>query len=281
MVNIIGRQDMYQSEETLSNDTFAKGVGQRLKSILGYIEYDLLGSIANALLVGIIAAGIITALIPDGFLEKYLGNHFLSMVLMLIVGIPMYVCAAASTPIAASLIMKGISPGAALVFLLTGPATNAVAILTVIKMLGKKSTTVYLAVIILISLALGYLLNIFTVKYGFNNIILLHHHEMLPEWLKIGGSILLTVMLGWYYLKVKVLDKIGREKDMINNKISLNVQGMTCMHCAGTVKKAVESVTGTSDVFVDLNGEKVEFEIKENGDIEKVKEAIERAGYSV
>ncbi|MBE9546257.1 MAG: permease, partial [Proteobacteria bacterium] len=98
MVNIIGRQDTDQSEEPLSNDTFAEGFGQRLKSIFGYIEYDLLGSIANALLVGIIAAGIITALIPDGFLEKYLGSHFLSMVLMLIVGIPMYVCAAASTP---------------------------------------------------------------------------------------------------------------------------------------------------------------------------------------
>ncbi len=68
---------------------------------------------------------------------------------------------------------------------------------------------------------------------------------------------------------------------MEENKISITVRGMTCMHCAGTVKKAVESVAGTSDVVVDLDGKKVEFETKERDNIEKIKEAIERAGYSV
>ena len=177
--------------------------------------------------------------------------------------------------------IKSISPGAALVFLLTGPATNAMTILTVFKVLGKKSTVVYLSAIALISLLLGYLLNIFTAHFGFQNVIILHNHEILPAWLKAGGSIVLAIMIGWYYLKIKILDKVKGEKDVRDNKISLSVQGMTCMHCAGTVKKAVESIAGTSNVDVHLDEKTVKFEIENADNIEKVKQAIERAGYGV
>lgn len=278
VVNIIKGKNTLQSNKPLMNDISQESYGDRLKSIFSYIEYELLGSIANALLVGIIAAGIISALIPDGFFEKHLGSNFLSMVLMLAAGIPMYVCASASTPIAASLIMKGISPGAALVFLLTGPATNVITISTVVKTLGKKSAFVYLASIAVVSLALGYLLNVFTARYGFDNIIPVHQHEMLPGWLKAGGTVLLSIMLGWYYFKRKISKK---ETDMGENKISLNVEGMTCMHCAGNVKKAVESVAGTSNVLVDLGGKTVFFEMEEGGDMAKVKAAITFSGYKV
>ena len=281
MVNIIRGRNAPDGDEHLINNIPEQSFGQRLGSILSYIEYEVLGSISNALLVGFIAAGIISALIPDGFFEKHLGSHFLSMVIMLIAGIPMYVCASASTPIAASLIMKGLSPGAALVFLLTGPATNAMTISTVIKKLGKKSAVVYLAAIALVSLALGYLLNVFSAQYGFNKIILIHQHEMLSEWLKISGAVALALMLGWYYLKRKVLRDAKGRNDMGNNKNTLNVQGMTCMHCAGNVKKAVKSVKGTANVYVDLEGKKVIFNMEESGDIEKVKEAITFAGYNV
>ena len=281
IVNIISGHSRSQPGESPSNGTSDENFGLRLRSMFDYIEYDLMGSIANALLVGIIAAGIIGVLIPDGFFEKHLGSDFMSMLLMLIVGIPMYVCASASTPIAASLVMKGISPGAALVFLLTGPATNAVTISTVIKILGKRSTAVYLATIAVVSLGLGYLLNILTARYGFHQIILLHQHEMLPGWLKVFGSIMLALMLGWYYLETKILNRTGREKDMGDNKICLDVQGMTCMHCAGNVKKAVESVAGISGVSVDLARKIVLFQTEEGGDIEKVKEAIVGAGYNV
>lgn len=280
MVNILGRDGSEQSEEIPLNGFQDESFYQRLKSIFGYIEYDLLGSIANALLLGLILAGIIAAFIPDGFFEKYLGNNFLSMLLMLIIGIPLYVCATASTPIAASLVMKGISPGAALVFLLTGPATNAIAIVTVLKVLGKKTTAVYLSSIVLVSLLLGFLLNIFTAHFGFQNVILLESPRILPDWLKIGGSIILTVMIVWYYIKIKLLTKIKEEKYMKVNKVRLSVLGMTCMHCAGTVKRAVESVAGASNVIVDLDKEMVEFQMEKKGNTEKVKKAIELAGYN-
>ena len=281
IVNIISGNSRSQPGETPSNGASDENFGQRLRSMFDYIEYDLMGSIANALLAGIIIAGIIGALIPDGFFEKYMGSDFISMLLMLIVGIPMYICASASTPIAASLIMKGISPGAALVFLLTGPATNAVTISTVIKILGKKSTVVYLAAIAVVSLSLGYLLNILAARYGFHQIILLHQHEMLPGWLKVFGSVILVLMLGWYYIKTKILNKVGSEIIMSDNKISLDVKGMTCMHCAGNVKKAVESVAGISGVSVDLARKTVLFQLEESGDIEEVKTAIVGAGYTI
>ena len=281
VVNIIGRKERDQPEGLVSCVNGSDSFAGRLRSIVGYVEYDLLGSIANALLGGLIIAGTITAFIPAGFFERYLGNNFLSMVLMLVVGIPLYVCAAASTPIAASLVMKGISPGAALVFLLTGPATNAITITTVLKVLGKKSTVVYLAAIAIVSLALGYFLNILTDYFGFQNIMMLHDHGVLPPWLKIGGSVILALMIGWYYLKVKVLDKLRKEEAMDSQKISLPVRGMTCMHCAGTVKKAVESVAGTSNVTVLLDENRVSFALETADDIEKVKQAIERAGYDV
>lgn len=281
LVNIISRKDVPQSFGPSPNNISSETFKDRLKSFFSYIEYELLGSIANTLVIAIIVAGIIGAVIPDEFFERYMDYPFFSMVVMLGVGIPMYVCAAASTPIAASLIMKGMSPGAALVFLLTGPATNAITISTVIKTLGKKSAVVYLVSISIISLALGYLLNLVVAKYGFHKIIITHQAEMLPEWLKFSGVVVLSSMLAWYYLKTKVLIKAGRKSEMRDNKIRLGVEGMTCMHCAGNVKKAVESINGTSDIVVDLDNKCVEFEIIDPANVQNVKSAITSAGYNL
>ena len=83
----------------------------------------------------------------------------LSLLIMLGVGIPLYICASASTPVAAALVLKGLSPGAALVFLLAGPATNAATITVVIRYFGKVATLIYLTSIAICSLVLGWLTN--------------------------------------------------------------------------------------------------------------------------
>jgi len=90
---------------------------------------------------------------------RYMGNEILSLFIMLAVGIPLYICASASTPVAAALVLKGLSPGAALVFLLAGPATNAATLTVVAKYFGKKATLVYLISIALSSLVFGWLTN--------------------------------------------------------------------------------------------------------------------------
>ena len=115
--------------------------------------------IGRWLLLGILIAGILAALLPADFFTRHLENEFLSLLLMLGIGIPLYVCASASTPIAAALVLKGLSPGAALVFLLAGPATNAATIACVRRFWGGAATLVYLASIAACSLLLGWLTN--------------------------------------------------------------------------------------------------------------------------
>lgn len=98
-------------------------------------------------------------MLPDDFFLRYLDNELVSLLLMLLIGIPLYICASASTPIAAALILKGLSPGAALVLLLAGPATNAATLTVLTHHLGRRATAIYLFAIAFSSLLLGWLTN--------------------------------------------------------------------------------------------------------------------------
>jgi uncharacterized membrane protein YraQ (UPF0718 family) len=112
---------------------------------------DLMGDIAPWFGLGILLAGLITIYLPADLGAMLPGGS--AMLVMLLVSLPMYVCATASTPIAAALALKGFSPGALLVFLLAGPATNAATILMVGKLLGKRSAAIYVGSIIAVTLA--------------------------------------------------------------------------------------------------------------------------------
>ena len=120
---------------------------------------ELIADIGKWLIFGIFIAALITTFLPISFIEEYVGDGLFGMILMVVVGVPMYVCATASTPIAAALALKGLSPGAALVFLLAGPATNAATITVVSRMLGKRVAAVYVASIAVVSVLLGLAVN--------------------------------------------------------------------------------------------------------------------------
>ena len=124
-----------------------------------YAFGELLKDIGGWLLLGVLIAGLVATLVPDGFFAMLFEYQAASLVLMLLVGIPLYMCASASTPIAAALVLKGLSPGAALVFLLAGPATNVATLTVVARFWGRKATLVYLGVIAICSLLLGWLVN--------------------------------------------------------------------------------------------------------------------------
>lgn len=111
----------------------------------GYRE--VWGDIAVWFFIGLFIAALITVVVPDDLMARLLGGGLSSMLVMLMVGIPLYICASASTPVAAALIMKGVSPGAALVFLLVGPATNVTSLTVLTSLLGKKSTALYLLIL--------------------------------------------------------------------------------------------------------------------------------------
>jgi len=150
--------------------------------------------IGGALLVGLVIAAFISAVVPDDFFVGRFTHSFVEMLVMMAVGIPMYVCASASVPIAAALIAKGLDPGAALVFLMTGPATNAASFTTIWKGLGGRTTVIYLLSLAGCALAAGLLLDY--VASGFDLAVVHHHGWMLPQWLKYISAFLLLLVLG-------------------------------------------------------------------------------------
>ncbi|AKB18917.1 SO_0444 family Cu/Zn efflux transporter [Methanosarcina sp. WWM596] len=164
---------------------------------LKYAYIELPGEIAKWMLIGILLAGIISYAVPETLIKEYLGGGLGSMLVMLVVGIPLYICATASTPLAASLVAKGMSPGTAFVFLLAGPATNAATITMVVRFLGKRSAALYLGVISLCSLGAGILLDWLYLKLGISATATLGSAgELLPEGIKIGfAALLLPLML--------------------------------------------------------------------------------------
>ncbi len=136
------------------------------KSTIQYAFIDLFSDLALWLALGFILSGIISAWLPDTVFEGRLGGGLPGILLMLVVSIPMYICATGSTPIAAALIAKGLSPGAALVFLLAGPATNTAAIPVLSRLLGKRSVVLYLISVIGTTLLIALLVDYFYLKMG-------------------------------------------------------------------------------------------------------------------
>lgn len=175
---------------------------EKLKQGIHYAFTDLLGDIAYYLLIGLLISAVITVVIPGDFFSTYFQNDILTMFIMLAVGIPMYVCASASTPIAAALIIKGISPGAALVFLLAGPATNISTMSVVKNMLGTRSFFSYILSISFAALLLGFLLN---EAYDYFEIPLKVNmgsaSELVPEWMKYGSAAVFLPLLLWSLYK--------------------------------------------------------------------------------
>jgi len=139
----------------------------RLMRIVKYSFVTLPRDIGRPMLIGLVVAAFISALVPDGYFAEKLGTGIGAMIVMMLLGIPVYVCATASVPIAAALIIKGVTPGAALVFLMTGPATNAASFISIWKILGRATALTYLATVAGSALVGGLLLDYLAGGAGF------------------------------------------------------------------------------------------------------------------
>lgn len=171
------------------------GVLERLRRGLAYAFSDLWGDLAGWFWVGMTLAGVITVLVPDDFMATYLGGGLGAMVAMLVVGIPLYICATASTPVAAALILKGVSPGAALVFLLVGPATNVTSLTVLIKVLGKRGTAVYLASIAVFAVIAGLVVDAIYLSLGIRAAAVVGEaSEIIPDSLGWVGAVVLIAL---------------------------------------------------------------------------------------
>ena len=163
---------------------------------LKYAYGELLTDIAKPFIVGVFIAGIITFFFPDD-LTLWANDHsFLSMLVMLAAGIPMYVCATSSTPIAAALILKGLNPGAALVFLLAGPATNAATINIVKNIFNTRALIIYLSMIAICSLAMGFFVDFaYKVLDVQASAVVGQASELFPESVQLISAVILTGLI--------------------------------------------------------------------------------------
>ncbi len=160
-VNIFEKPDNQQqnNQQQCSDPCCDSRKNKKIINGLKYGFVTLPRDIGKAMLIGLVVAAGISALVPDGFFAEKLGTGIFAMLVMMVLGIPVYVCATASVPVAAALILKGLTPGAALVFLMTGPATNAAAFATIWKILGKSTAIIYLTTIAACALLAGILLD--------------------------------------------------------------------------------------------------------------------------
>ncbi|WP_095497000.1 SO_0444 family Cu/Zn efflux transporter [Paraferrimonas haliotis] len=167
----------------------------KLTEGLKFAATDLVRDTSMWLLVGLFFAALVTTYVPADFLAKW-GNGLLAMLVMVLVSVPMYICATASTPIAAGLLLAGVSPGAVLVFMLAGPATNIATLGVITKELGKRALFGYLGGVLGCAILFGLLTNFAVSQLGIQvQPQVGHEHRLLPMWLTISTSVILAILM--------------------------------------------------------------------------------------
>lgn len=197
-VDLFDRKD----SAAIENDERENSSENKSKFITGFRHAFIVlpRDIGAAMLIGLIIAAIISVAVPDDFFAEKIGTGIGAMILMMFVGIPLYVCATASVPIAAALITKGLSPGAALVFLMTGPATNAAGFVMIWKILGNRTAIIYIITVAVCALVSGLLLDATFSDLGSQ--IQGHFHKMGTTPIEhISAVVLLAVLLWGIYKK--------------------------------------------------------------------------------
>ncbi len=246
-----------------------------------YAFVELLQDIAKWLILGFLVAALISVALPDDFFSSFQGLGLLEILVVLAASVPIYVCATGSIPIAAVLLMKGVSPGAALVFLMAGPATNVATITVLGKTMGRKSLIIYLSTIIIGAIVFGLLTNwLIPTDWILSKVMHIHgdgsDHEMLPGWLQLGSALLLIFSMagGYFYSIFKKKKKMEKVEG-----ITVNVTGMTCSHCEANVKRNLEALKGITNVVADNKSSTVKISGTKI-DLAKVKETVNGLGYS-
>lgn len=262
----------------------AKKHRTKLGAMMHYAFVEFLQDISKWLIIGLLLAAIMAVLIPDNFFGEYLGNEYLSMFIVLVASIPLYVCATGSVPIAAVLLMKGLSPGAAIVFLMAGPATNAATITVISKVMGRKTLITYLATIIGGAVIFGVAVNELLPRAWFTEYIDLiqqgHGGHMLPHIVKVVSALLLVALLINGYVQ-QYVSRTKKNNSLIKNKMEakiVKVSGMTCNHCKANVENNLAEIKGISRISVELDTGNVTL----NGDdidLDEVKNKVESIGY--
>ena len=276
LVNRLVRDDDSCSFENKSQTSNLKSQS-KLWRVLKYGYYDILRDIGLRLIIGLIVAALIQVAVPDEFFLSFGSQPLLQMLVILIIAIPMYICSTGSIPVAAALIMKGLSPGAALVMLMAGPAVNLASILVVHKAMGRRFTWIYLLTIVVFSVLFGLLLN----ATGWDFSVASHGAccmtSALPSTFKLICATVLTLLI-IFALMMKLFSKFTNKKPLDPDVVVYRVEDMHCSHCEAAVVRAVENVPGVEKAKASASANTLT--IKGPATEEAIRSAVEGIGYT-
>ncbi len=244
-----------------SSDRPKTGFKAKLIDALNYGFVSMIQDVGKWLVVGLLLAALIAVLVPSGFFAKFADYPLLNMLIVLCIAAPMYVCATGSIPVALSLMLKGMSPGAAFVLLMAGPATNMASILVIGKVFGKRSLVIYLLSIILGAIGFGLIIDYMLPRVWFTGH--LANVVTMPECCRpstpifnILSSIAFAAMLVWAFVAKRINSSKNKENQQTINttimKKEYKIKGMMCNHCKANVETNLAKVAGVTSVTVDL-----------------------------
>ena len=250
--------------------------------VLKYAYYDMLRDIGLRLLIGLVVAALIQVAVPDEFFLSFGSQPLLQMLVILVVAVPMYICSTGSIPVAAALMMKGLSPGAALVMLMAGPAVNLASILVVHKSMGRRFTTIYLMTIVGFAVLFGLLLNATGILNSQLSIVNSHaaccmSTSALPSTFKIICATVLTLLI-IFALMMKLFSRFTDKKPLDPGVTVYRVEDMHCSHCEAAVVRAVEEVPGVEKAKASASAKTLT--IKGPATEEAIRTAVEGIGYT-
>ncbi|MBO7496294.1 MAG: permease [Salinivirgaceae bacterium] len=251
--------------------------GNRLWRVLRYAYFEMVQDIGLRLIVGLIIAALINVAVPDEFFLNFANQPLLQMIAVLLIAVPMYICSTGSIPVAAALIMKGLSPGAALVMLMAGPAVNMASILVVRKSLGARFTLIYLLTIVGFSILFGLIIN--AIGIGANivatNAACCTVDSQSANIFRIICSVLLVLFI-INALIMKLFSKFKREP-AVAGTVVYNVEGMHCNHCKAAMEDSALKTKGVT--AAEANPAAGTLTVTGTASESDIRRAVEKAGF--
>ncbi len=254
----------------------------RLKTFKGFLEYsfiELIDTLRKWLMIGILLAAALSTFIPNDFIQNLgINNLFLLYVIILAIAVPMYICATASVPVAAALLMKGFPLGAIIIFLMAGPATNMATLTVLWKSLGKKATLVYLINILIGSLAFAFIFDIFIAGHITMPAKMGHHHEAMAL-LNYLGSAVLGILLIYSYGKDYLPKRFNKANSIVSN-LKFKIIGIRCGGCVSKVKTKLSVVEEITEIELNTDGD-CEIKYINNNPMKQIESILSELDYKI
>jgi len=263
------------------------GFVDRMKGALRYGFVDMVQDIGKWLVIGLVVAGLITLFVPDDFFVRFADRPLLAYVVVLLIAIPMYVCATGSIPVAAALMLKGLSPGAALVFLMAGPASNMASILVIRRVMGQRTLWIYLLSLTVGAIVFGLGVDFLLPRELFTSLLSPTDAccHMSTPWWQWASTVVMGALLLYALVIAPLLHR--RTPETAEAAAAENgtaprrfvAEGMTCPPCRTPVEKALQNVPGVTHAEVNL--ERGEALVEGDATDDALMQAVADIGYTL